>query len=154
MILWWHWVVLGVILLVADIALINLYYLMWFGVGAFIVGGGVLIFPAMPLWFQILLFGGISAAFLALWLLVLRPHNEKKLLATAKEELIGAVAVVVRFTNGRGTLRLQKPIGGRDTWRFTSSETPTPNDSVVITALDDNGIAQAKIRPPTPPPGN
>lgn len=136
---------MGAALLVADVALINVYYLLWFGIGAIAVGGGILLFPDMPLWTQITLFGCISLSFLIVWLLVLRPREDKKSLARAREELIGAKGVVVRFHDGQGLLRLQKPIGGKDTWQFTCSQSPGANDTVVINNVNDRGIAQADV---------
>ena len=141
--LWWHWIFLGAALLVLDMVLINIYYLLWFGLGALAVGVTLLAFPAMAFAWQIALFGAVSAGFLLLWLLLFRPRGRRKLHAEAKEELIGSRAAVVRFNNGNGTLRLQKPIGGRDVWRFTSSAALAAGESVVISALNDDGIVQA-----------
>ncbi|MCH9757725.1 MAG: NfeD family protein [Proteobacteria bacterium] len=150
--LWWYWIILGAVLLVSDIALINIYYLLWFGLGALIVGLLMLAVPTLPLALQITLFGVISTGFLLLWLWVLRPHGEKKLLAGAKEELIGSNAAVVRFANGSGTLRLQKPIGGRDVWRFTSKDNLRAGATVQIFALDENSrVVQATATPTTSP---
>ena len=142
--LWWHWIFLGAALLVLDMMLLNIYYLLWFGLGALAVGVALLAFPAMALAWQITLFGAVSAGFLLLWLLLLRPRARRKLHIAAKEELIGSRAAVVRFNNGSGTLRLQKPIGGCDVWRFTSSAALAAGESVVISALNDDGIVQAR----------
>ena len=42
--LWWHWVVLGLLLIGVEM-LIPTFYLVWFGLGALLVGLGTAIFP-------------------------------------------------------------------------------------------------------------
>ena len=146
--LWWYWIILGTALLVLDIALINVYYILWFGLGALTVGGIMLTVPDMPLAVQITLFGGVSGGFLLLWLFALRPRAEAKLMAMAREEIAGTRGAVIRFGNGSGTLRLQKPIGGKDVWQFTSSAEVNAGETVVISALNKDGTLQAAPPPP------
>src|SRR5947207_3363813 len=38
-ILWWHWLVLGLLLAVAELATAGGFYLLFFGIGALLVGG-------------------------------------------------------------------------------------------------------------------
>ena len=35
--LWWHWVVLGIVLVLLELA-VPTFFLVWFGVGAIVVG--------------------------------------------------------------------------------------------------------------------
>ena len=37
-ILWWHWLVLGLVLLAAELASAGGFYIIFFGVGALVVG--------------------------------------------------------------------------------------------------------------------
>ena len=67
---WWIWIVLGAVLLIADIALINTYYLIWFGAGALLAGLLALVVPESALWLQIAVFGISSLASLLIWLFV------------------------------------------------------------------------------------
>ena len=60
----------------------------------------------------------------------------------AKDEAPGQSGVVVRFNNGRGTLRLQGPVGGRDIWEFYTEAEVRPGDRLVIESVGDDGIAQ------------
>lgn len=145
--LWWYWVILGTILLVADIALINIYYLIWFGVGALAVGAVLFAVPDLPLAAQIVLFGVISGGFLLGWLAAVRHRAAQPLPSAVCEELIGSRGAVVRFGNGRGSLRLQKPIGGRDVWTFTSEDAAVRDgDTVVISAISKDNILQAQLQ--------
>ena len=145
--LWWHWAVFGAFLLIVDIALINLYFLVWFGFGAVFVSLLKLAAPAMLVWQQLMLFSLFSALLLAVWLLVLRPRFSKKYIEKARLELPGQAGVVVRFSDGRGLLRLQRPISGSDIWAFSPpagvGESPRPGDRLIIRSVDGDGVAQA-----------
>jgi len=42
--LWWHWVVLGIVLMLLELA-VPAFFLMWFGLGAVVIGLLMLVFP-------------------------------------------------------------------------------------------------------------
>ena len=65
--LWWHWLVLGLILGVAELATAGGFYVIFFGFGALVVGLLASAGLAGPVWVQMLLFAGISIASLALF---------------------------------------------------------------------------------------
>ncbi len=140
---WWHWVVLGCALLAADALLINIYYLIWFGAGAALVGLALLLFPDAPFALQIVLWGAVSALLLLQWIFWLRPRYEGKRASEAKKQLPGQAGVVVRFNDGAGVLRLQRPVGGRDVWDFSSGKSRKPGERVVIGAVSGDGKAIA-----------
>lgn len=135
--------VLGCVLLAAD-AFLAIYFILWFGIGAVVTGLAVGIFPSMPFSVQIVLWGALSALLLLQWLLWLRPRFEGKRAAEAKKQLPGQAGVVVSFSNGSGVLRLQRPVGGRDVWEFSSDAERNPGDRVVIESIAKDGKAVAK----------
>lgn len=59
-ILWWHWLVLGLLLVVAEMASAGGFYIIFFGVGAMVVGVISFVGLAGPAWFQLLMFAGVS----------------------------------------------------------------------------------------------
>lgn len=140
---WWHWAVLGFGMLVLDAALLNVYYLVWFGAGALGTAAALAVFPSTPPWAQIILFAVLSAALLALWLLVLRPRRSAAALRRARAELPGQAGVVVSYSAAkkRGVIRLQKPVGGKDVWDFFSETGARPGDRAVVENVNKNGIA-------------
>ena len=156
--LWWHWAVFGAFLLIVDIVFINIYFLVWFGFGAIFVSLLKLVAPAMLIWQQIMVFSLFSALLLALWLMVLRPQFGKKHMKKVQIELPGQAGVVVRFADGRGLLRLQRPIGGSDIWTFSAlaeaGESPRPGDRLIIRSVDGDGVVQvsAEATPNAPSP--
>jgi membrane protein implicated in regulation of membrane protease activity len=58
--LWWFWVTLGLILATLEMAALGGFFLLFFGVGAIIVGLLTLVDAAGPAWVQWLLFSIIS----------------------------------------------------------------------------------------------
>ena len=63
--LYWHWLVLGVVLIVAEI-FIPSFTILWFGLGALVVGVAALMVE-MSLSLQVLLWSIFSVLFTVLW---------------------------------------------------------------------------------------
>jgi membrane protein implicated in regulation of membrane protease activity len=59
-ILWWHWLVLGLVLAVAEIASAGGFYIIFFGVGAIAVGLLAYFGWSGPVWMQVAEFTAIS----------------------------------------------------------------------------------------------
>jgi hypothetical protein len=65
-ILWWHWVILGLLLVAAEMAAPGGFFIIFFGVAAILTGLLAAVGAAGPLWVQLLLFSVLSVA--SLWL--------------------------------------------------------------------------------------
>lgn len=91
---WWIWILAGLVLLLAEVVTPGGFYIIFFGVGAVVVGILAGLNAAGPLWFQFILFSLISV--LALWL-----FRDKLLRLTQEgpqqniDSLIGESCVVV-----------------------------------------------------------
>ena len=89
---WWIWILLGLLLLLAELLTPGGFYIIFFGIGAVIVGVLAGFNAACPLWFQFILFSILSV--LTLWL-----FREKLLQLTQGERrknvdsLVGETAV-------------------------------------------------------------
>jgi membrane protein implicated in regulation of membrane protease activity len=94
-ILWWHWVVLGIVLMLLELAVPS-FFLVWFGLGALIVGGLAVFFPSIPFAFQILMWTASSLLFVWLWFKVFKPTMYKSRAGMARGSLIGEVGLVTR----------------------------------------------------------
>lgn len=58
---WWGWIVVGAVLLSAELAWVDAdFYLVFLGVAALVVGGSVYAVPELPVWAQWLGFGALS----------------------------------------------------------------------------------------------
>jgi inner membrane protein len=92
-ILWWHWLVLGLLLMLGELVTPGGFYIIFFGIGAILVGllaGGDLGGPA---WFQLLLFSVLSIGLLLLFRARLLNWMQVDPQLPAVDALIGEVAV-------------------------------------------------------------
>jgi hypothetical protein len=60
--LWWHWLLLGLVLTALELAASGGFYIIFFGIAAIIVAVLVLLDVGGPLWFQLLLFSALAVA--------------------------------------------------------------------------------------------
>jgi len=78
--LWWHWIVLGLVLAGLEMASAGGFFIIFFGTGAIVVGLLTLFDLAGPLWVQWLLFSILSILALAFFrnplLRLLRPVSQ------------------------------------------------------------------------------
>jgi hypothetical protein len=94
--LWWHWVVLGFVLAVLEILTPGGFFIMFFGVGAFIVGVLSMIGLGGPQWLQWLLFSAFSIVSLLLFRKPLLRHVRATLpAADTVDKLEGAPVVAL-----------------------------------------------------------
>ena len=66
-ILWWHWLVLGLLLVLAELATAGGFYVIFFGIAALTVGVLAGFGMAGPLWVQLLMFSVLSVATLVIF---------------------------------------------------------------------------------------
>ena len=92
---WWHWLVLGLVLVVAEMAAAGGFYIIFFGIGALVVGALAAFGLAGPLWLQLLLFSLISVTTLALFRGRLLRSVQPDPQAPKVDALIGEVAIAV-----------------------------------------------------------
>ena len=150
--LWWHWVVIGLVILLSDVIVLgSTGIVLWFGAGAVAVGLWILADPELLPWAQFALWVAFSLGALILWLVIFKPRMNRRNVASAREELIGAAGVVIRVREAEGevhgTIRLQKPIGGRDVWEFQSTSSFTPGTRVTASAVSDEGVLTIAAKP-------
>jgi membrane protein implicated in regulation of membrane protease activity len=92
-ILWWHWLVLGLVLVVSELATAGGFYIIFFGIGALTVGILAAFDLAGPVWMQLLLFSFISIATLVLFRGRLLKTMQPDVQAPSVDVIIGEVAV-------------------------------------------------------------
>ena len=92
-ILWWHWLVLGLVLVVAEMAAAGGFYIIFFGLGALTVGVMAAFGLAGPTWMQFLLFALISVASLMLFRNALLQKFQPDPQAPKIDSLVGEVAI-------------------------------------------------------------
>ena len=137
--LWWHWVVLGVVLTLLELA-VPAFVLVWFGVGAIIVGIAVLALPQLTFAWQVILWIAFSSAFIWLWFKVFKPGFHKTKAGMSKGQLIGEIGMVIRDIRpyDKGQIRLQKPVLGDEVWDSIAEEEIKTGERVKVLAVEGN----------------
>ena len=121
--LWWHWMVLGILLVLLELA-VPAFFLVWFGVGALIVGMALLAVPALAFEWQVVIWIVCSLAFIWIWFKVFKPGIHKTRAGMSHGALVGEIGLVTRDIRPfeKGQIRFQKPILGDETWEALAEE--------------------------------
>ena len=137
--LWWHWVVLGVVLTLLELA-VPAFFLVWFGAGAIVVGLVTLAAPQLPFAWQVVAWIVASVLFIALWFKIFKPGLYKTRSGMSAGAVLGEIGLVVRdvrpFENGQ--IRFQKPVLGDDVWEVTADEELKVGDRARVLAIEGN----------------
>ena len=144
--LYWHWLVLGVVLVVAEI-FIPSFTILWFGLGALVVGVAALLFD-IPLSMQVLIWTLFSVLFTVLWFKWVKPMMvDSSNSQSARESAIGESGQVIKLPAGdtRGRLRFSTPILGKDEWEFSCETEVALGDRLHIQAISGNVLVVAKL---------
>jgi membrane protein implicated in regulation of membrane protease activity len=98
---WWIWIVLGLVLLLGEMLTPGGFYILFFGIGAIIVGILAGFNVAGPVWFQIIVFSCLSL--ITFWLfrqrLLQSTHHDAP---DEVDTLIGETAVITEEIPSRG----------------------------------------------------
>jgi len=145
--LWWHWIVLGIVLVISEIFLSS-FIALWFGLGALVVGLILAVFPTMALSFAMLLWALSSGAFVLLWFKYFKPKMVDKTGAgIAREAAKGEVGQVIKAPaeGGRGVVRFSLPVLGEDEWPFICDTPVREGDKVGIKDFSGNALIVVKL---------
>jgi inner membrane protein len=145
--LYWHWIILGVALAMAEIFLSS-FTLLWFGLGALIVGVLLIIFPGMDFEWQLLLWILTSAGFAIFWFRYFRPRMiDKTNAGIAREAHIGESGTVIKVPveGVRGVVRFSTPVLGDDEWEFICEQVVAVGDRVHIKDFSGNSLIVVKL---------
>ena len=132
--LWYHWMILGLVLGLLEL-MITSFYVVWFALGALLVGLVLLVYP-IGMTAQIVLWTLASIAMTVLWFKVFR-QNDKTRSGTA-DAALGEFGVMAHAVEpmGRGEVRFQNPVMGSDTWPCVSDEAIGAGQRVKVVAVD------------------
>ena len=119
---WWHWIAGGLLLVLTELA-VPAFFMIWFGLGALLVGLVVLIAP-IPLAAQFALWGLASSAMVYFWFRFFKNPDRTKA-GMSKESFLGETGLIVKEVSelAKGQIRFQKPILGSETWPVIADET-------------------------------
>ncbi len=144
--LYWHWLVLGVLLIIGEI-FIPSFTILWFGLGALVVGVAAL-FVDMPFSIQVLLWTIASVGFTVLWFRVIKPKmDDRNNAGLARESAIGESGLVIKLPAGQtnGKLRFSTPVLGEDEWAFSCDAEVQLGDRLHIKEICGDVLVVAKL---------
>ncbi|MCW8127753.1 NfeD family protein [Microbulbifer halophilus] len=143
---YWHWLVLGLLLVTAEI-FVSGFVLFWFGIAALLMGA-VLIVVDMPIALQLLLWAGSSIALVIGWYKLIRPQwKDRTTSGMAAEALTGQVGLALESNAGRkrGRLKFPAPILGEEEWQFICNEEVAIGDRVQVTDISGNTLIVTRL---------
>ncbi|AUM14504.1 NfeD family protein [Ketobacter alkanivorans] len=145
-ILYWYWVVLGVMLMLSEIVLTT-FFILWFGLAAVIMGALTYLFPDIEVSWQILIWTVLSSALALFWFKFLKPLSiDKTKAGLSREAIVGEVGQVISVPREgmRGKLRFPAPILGADEWMIMSQDSLAEGDRVRVKDVSGNSLIVEK----------
>ncbi len=142
---WWQWEIAGIALVLLELA-IPTFYVLWFGVGAMLVGLVLLAAGELSLTAQISLWILASLAMTVLWFRVFKRSQHKTLIGTAAGEVIGEVGLLVSAVAPfqRGKVRFQRPLLGAEEWACVAETAIAAGERVRVVAVEGSFVRVAK----------
>jgi membrane protein implicated in regulation of membrane protease activity len=137
--LWWHWMVLGIVLTLLELA-VPAFFLIWFGVGALLVGFALLAVPGLSFAWQIVAWVICSILFIGLWFKVFKPGIHKTRAGMSKGAVVGEVGLITREIRPfeKGQIRFQKPVLGDEVWDAIADEEIRIGERVKVLDVEGN----------------
>jgi membrane protein implicated in regulation of membrane protease activity len=144
--LWWHWAVLGLGLILSELV-VPAFFMVWFGLGGLLVslalGAGVM----LTLTQQVLLWTLTSILMTVLWFRLFKRGYHKSLIGRASAQLVGETGIIARpvapFKNGK--VRFQKPLVGSDLWDCVADEEIGEGARVRVESVEGNIVTVKKL---------
>jgi membrane protein implicated in regulation of membrane protease activity len=145
-ILWWHWIVLGIVLMLLELA-VPAFFLIWFGAAAVVVGIAIVIFPAFPFAYQIVVWTIISLVLVWFWFKVFKRGFHKTMAGLSKGSFIGEIGLVTRDIRPyeKGQIRFQKPILGDETWESIADGEIKVGERVKVLDVEGNILKVSRL---------
>jgi membrane protein implicated in regulation of membrane protease activity len=143
---YWHWIVLGIGLMLIEIVLPS-FTALWFGAAAVVVGIILFFLPEMSVSAQLILWTVLSVILVWLWFRYLKPLAiDKTKAGLSREAILGEVGQVVMVPNDerKGVLRFPAPVLGADEWLFISQAKLAAGDRVRVVDVSGNTLVVRK----------
>lgn len=140
----WHWLVLGFILLIAEIAMPGVF-LLWWGLAAIVVAGIMKLFPDLPLSSLAVIYAIIAMILSVIWWRYQHGKDQadqsNRALNQRNHAMIGSRGKVLEMAEngiGRGAF-------GDTTWRIKGHGLSV-NDIIEVTGVDGITLNVIKIK--------
>lgn len=143
---WWTWIVGGVALMLTELALTS-FFVIWFGLGAFLVGLLMLVMPSLSLTAQLGIWLLASLILVILWFRLFRQNRNKTLIGSATGEVLGEIGLLVGAVAPfeRGKVRFQRPLLGSEEWVCLADAAIAAGERVKVIAVEGNFLKVSKV---------
>ena len=145
-ILYWHWLIFGMALLIGEMFLGSMTIL-WFGLGALVIATLAFLVPGMGLTWEIFIWALLSCLLTLLWFTYFKPRMADKTKAgIPREAALGEIGVIIRgpVEGRRGMVRFAIPLLGSDEWPFICEKDVAAGDRVVVREISGNTLIVEK----------
>lgn len=140
----WYWLILGFVLLIAEIAMPGVF-LLWWGLAAIVVAGIMKLFPTLPLSALVVIYAIIAIVLSVIWWRYQHSKDQadqsQSVLNQRDHAIIGARGKVLEMAGngiGRGAF-------GDTTWRIKGHGLSV-NDLIEVTAVNSITLNVIKIK--------
>ncbi len=143
---WWAWIVGGIGLILAELAIPS-FFVVWFGLGALLVGLLALLIPGLSLTAQLAIWTAASLAMVMLWFRVFKPGFHKTRIGTAAGEAVGEIGLLVSAVAPfeRGKVRFQRPVLGSEEWVCMADTPIATGERVKVVAVEGSFLTVSKV---------
>ncbi len=142
-ILYWHWLVFGMILVLAEI-FIPSFTIFWFGLAALLMGLLSLIGVQLDLTWALFCWIVFSILFTVGWFKWIRPMAiDRTKAGLSREAVVGERGLIINAPSSegeRGEVRFSVPLLGADTWPCMSQSPLKPGDTVMVKDVLGNAL--------------
>lgn len=140
----WHWLVLGVVLLILEM-FVPTFALLWFGTAAIVVALLSWLLPLSVSW-QVIIWLVVSVVLVVLWFKYIKPMAKDRTKAgLGGSAFIGEVGMIIVSPqqNGKGVIRFSVPLLGSDEWECQSEQPLAVGDRAKIVNIAGNTLVVA-----------
>lgn len=143
---WWTWIVGGIALILAELALAS-FFVIWFGLGALLVGLLMLLVPALSPTAQLATWTLASLAMVVLWFRVFKQNLHKTKVGMAEGEVLGEIGLLVNAVAPfeRGKVRFQRPVLGSEEWVCLADAAIAAGERVKVVAVEGSYLKVSKV---------
>lgn len=144
---WWQWLVAGFVLIALEMVIPS-FTIIWFGLGALVVGAFAFIWPKFSLSGELALWLLMSVCFTLFWFRYLKPKGIKNTAGLSKEGIVGETGIIIRGTEdsyGRGVVRFRISVLGADEWSCYSEHILHVGASVRVVDIEGQILKVVKI---------
>lgn len=141
---WWTWIVGGIVLILAELAVPS-FFIVWFGLGALLVGLLALAFD-LSLTSQLATWTIASLAMVVLWFRVFKQSFDKTRAGTAGGDAIGQIGLLVSAVAPfeKGKVRFQGPLLGSEEWVCMADAPIAAGERVRVLAVEGSFLKVSK----------